>query len=636
MALLQIKDPLANHSGNTTTQEEVAIGIDLGTTYSVIATYLKGQVEIIKNQGQRTTPSVVALKHDQILVGQPAANLSAHQSSPGEECTVIRSIKRLMGHNLENLAEEQVKNLGLASKQSGLWGGATGTQLGTTKSVNFKGLRPELISSYILKDLKRAAEVKLQKPITKAVITVPAYFSEQARAATKHAAQLAGLEVLRLINEPTAAALAYGLHQQPSGTYLVYDFGGGTFDVSVITLNKGVFRVLAAGGDLNIGGDDIDQLIANFLHTQSSLNSLVEGLDYQQSTLLLAARKLKETLSSQPNASAELPLLTKPSNSVTLSLTDRELVSLSSNLVNKTLELCHLALRDANLQAEDLAGIILVGGTTRLHGLKLQLSEAFKVPIYDHLNPDEVVAIGATYQAANLVRSMKNSSLLLDITPLSLGIETYGGAFEKIIYRNSPLPISKTQTFTTLKNNQTALSLHVLQGERELAKDNSSLAKFSLRGIPKMPAGTAKIEVTFTLDVDGLLTVKAQEQNLKSVATIEIKPSFGLSEENVRHMIMEALQSAGPDIEAKMLADNKTKAQQLINMVLHILKEESTLLLPGEEQQIKAQIRNLEATMKTATNSAVIKIAINLLNESTNSLAQRKLDKALAKNKTLK
>ncbi|KAL0265532.1 UNVERIFIED_CONTAM: hypothetical protein PYX00_010925 [Menopon gallinae] len=477
-------------------------------------------------------------------------------------------------------------------------------------SNTIKTLTPEEISGYILKYIKEKTEELFKTKISKAVITVPAYFNESARMATKNAAHLAGLEVMRLINEPTAAALAYGLDDGISGSYLIYDLGGGTFDVSILQLQNGVFRVIATKGDLSLGGDDFDYLIALELINiiKDKYNVSIKKAEINKSdisALMLQAKSIKEKLSN--------------SNRTTTSVLFRD------KEYKITFE--QKALHDANLSENNLNGIILVGGSTRLNVIKQLIKKTFNLDAYCTLNPDEVVAIGAGYQAANLNGDIKKS-LLLDITPLSLGIETYGGIVEKIVFRNTPIPVSKTQNFTTFKDNQTSLILHILQGERELVKDNQSLAKFTLKGIPPMPAGVPRIEVNFTIDTDGLLKVTAKEKISNICNTIEIKPTFGLDVNHVKEMILDSIKNAESDIEKRSLEISKTNALHLMNVTKHAIKEDKDLLSSKEMEDI-TNVLNLLQKAVEKNNSKEIKDLTIKLNLTTEDFANKRISKAI-------
>lgn len=646
MALLQIIDPLKNQQDYKETTNGLAVGIDLGTTYSALAIYEDGAAHIIKLNGEFTTPSVVALEGSKVVVGKPAENLllskkdniaaSTHSTTDNtiqhkgtdsysiSEHThnnyVVRSVKRVMGKNTSDLESLDYKLLGL-----------------TTSKENVLPFVPEEVSAHLLTYMVREAEKTLQKKITQAVITVPAYFSEQSRQATKKAAEMAGLEVLRLVNEPTAAALAYGLNQQQSGTYLVYDFGGGTFDVSVISLSRGIFRVLSTAGDTNLGGDDIDMLIAEELSKTLELDNLQPGEHYNFNELLFAARTLKEKLSLSPHARATLTLTKDAYRRAmfTLNFTREQLTNLVKETLNKTLTICKDALEQANLEPSALSGIILVGGSSNLYGVQQLLQEQFKLKLYANLNPNEVVALGAAHHAANLSGKVKNA-LLFDLTPLSLGVETYGGACEKIIYRNSPLPITKRQVFTTFQNGQTAISFHVLQGERELAKDNLSLGKFSLKGLPPQAAGTVKVEVSFSLSVDGLLSVEAKELSTGVKAGLEINSTYDISLEGIETYIKESIDNAEADMQAKLLVDAKTKANQLLNMLTKILKEPDVKIPGTELSEIRNRMKQLEKAVSHASSASMIKEAMHKLNLVTASLAQTRLDAVVNKRAKLK
>ncbi|MFN7039182.1 MAG: Fe-S protein assembly chaperone HscA, partial [Alphaproteobacteria bacterium] len=498
LSINQLKKPDKNEL------PKFAVGIDLGTTNSLVAFYQDSQNNILEFKGQKSIPSIVAYSiNSEILVGN-----EAREKILDPNYTVISSSKRLMGKNTDDIKNTYNENI---------FNNIEATQILKYKTVN-KEVSPIEVSAIILKKLKSIAEENLKTKIEDAVITVPAYFDDAARTATKNAAKLAGLNVLRLVNEPTAAALAYGLDQNKEGTYLIYDLGGGTFDISILQMTNGVFQVLATEGDNMLGGDDFDELIVKkFYNDYSDLSK--ESHDY----LLIQARLLKEILSEKEYAFTQLDINNKNHN---LTLSRKEFDQLISELVDQTIDQINNLLVKSNMSKDEIDGIVLVGGSTRILQIREKLRNFFgQAPLTD-LNPDEIVALGASLQAANLTGKISN--LLIDVTPLSLGIEVMGGMVDKIIERNTPLPASVERKFTTYVDNQTGIKFHIVQGEREMVKDCRSLAQFELINIPPMKAGFAKISVIFNVDVDGLLTVTARDDLTGNTHQIEVKPSYGL------------------------------------------------------------------------------------------------------------
>ncbi|MBN9412675.1 MAG: Fe-S protein assembly chaperone HscA [Candidatus Paracaedimonas acanthamoebae] len=537
-------------------EESFAVGIDLGTTHSLLAFAAEENVpQLIPLQGERLIPSAVYYTE----AGSPIVGKNALSMLSQDPDNVVRSIKRFMHHASQRHILRKLS------------------------------LTPVEISSHILAYLKTQAERQLGHPIHKAVITVPAYFDEAARTATRDAGRLAGLEVLRLVNEPTAAALAYGLEKKAQGIYAVYDFGGGTFDLSLLKLQGEVFQVLATRGDMNLGGDDIDHAIYQNHFQEKGLS-----LDLKQALFII--RLLKEKLTDEEEASLTL-------ENQAYTLTRQQLETLTLPFIDRTLEHCQKALKDANIQKESIKGVILVGGMTRMPLIKRAVETFFGKKPLDDINPDEVVAYGAALQARALTQGSNN--LLLDVTPLSLGLETLGGVVEKIIERNSPLPVSKIQEFTTHEEGQTAMLLHIVQGERELVQDCRSLARFELHGIPPLPAGIARIQVQFTVDVDGLLTVTAKEKTTGISQYIEIKPSYGLSECDLLEMISTSLTHGHQDLEARLLIEAKVEAERIQKVTLDALEKDQELLEENEKILILSLLRNLEADLHSADRTTI-------------------------------
>lgn len=591
--LLQLVEPGAD----STLHEETpafAIGIDLGTTNSVVA-FSQDQkpVALALAEGNTLVPSVVAYLDDQTpLVGEEA--LSLLQTHPQ---IVVSSIKRLMGRSAEDISKRGDQSYLVEEDQE------SSTAM-VRLHIGNHTKTPVEIAADILRTLKIQAEKVLEKPVNHAVITVPAYFDEAARVATKNAAQLAGLTVLRLINEPTAAALAYGLDQGAEGIYAVYDLGGGTFDVSLLKLTKGVFQVLATGGDTSLGGDDIDHLLVTYLKT----NDLTPS-KYKQA--LQSARKIKERLSSSENDSG---------------VTRETLEKLASPLIDRTLAICQNVLLDADLSVEDIRGVVLVGGSTRMPFLQGRVETFFgKIPL-TNLNPDEIVALGASLQAEALTRG--SNTLLLDVTPLSLGLETMGGLVEKIIPRNTPIPAVMAQEFTTHQDGQTALKIHVLQGERELVTHCRSLGEFVLTGIPPLTAGAARILVTFAVDVDGLLTVTASEKTTGVQQQVEVKPSFGLTEEDLHRILEESARRGVQDLEERLLVEARVDGRRLLDALAHALTVDGDLLKDPEKKKLKKVMDFLEDLLTESNRGAIVN-QHKELEELTQSFAEKRVSRSL-------
>ncbi len=609
MALFQISEPGQAPEPH---QRKLAIGIDLGTTNSLVATVRSGVAEVLPDaQGVRLTPSVVHYAADaMILVGQAA--IERQVSDPAN---TIASVKRLMGRSADEAA----------AIAAGL-GYAIESEQGLVRLKTRHGAKtPVEVSAEILKTLRERAEASLQGELVGAVITVPAYFDEAQRQATKDAARLAGLHVLRLLNEPTAAAVAYGLDQGARGIYAVYDLGGGTFDISILRLTDGVFEVLATGGDTALGGDDFDHRIAGHLKAQAQLKDLNP---HAQRDLLQHARRAKEQLTDQPELVVRAQLVDGQSFAVALTRADLE--ALCKDLVQRSLQICRKALRDADLALDACDGVVLVGGSTRMPLIRAAVEQFFNRKPYCDLNPDEVVALGAAIQANSLAgnKSGQGEWLLLDVVPLSLGIETYGGLVEKLIPRNATLPIARAQEFTTFKDGQTALALHVLQGERELAKDCRSLARFELRGIPPMAAGAARIRVTFQVDADGLLSVQAQETTSGVAAHVTVKPSYGLSDEQIASMLIDANQAARADMQARSFAETKVEADRLLEATRSALRADGDLLTQEQRSELHTAMAQL-LQAREAANRETLSALVKQLAEKTEPFAALRMDKAV-------
>ena len=605
MALLQISEPGMSAAPH---QHRLAVGIDLGTTNSLVATVRSGSAVCLPDSdGRATLPSVVRYLDGEVEVGKNA--LSAQKTDP---LNTISSAKRLIGRTLTDLAQEaQYLPYRFTPNERVV-------ELNTRQGAK----TPIEVSAEILKALKLRAEETLGGDLVGAVITVPAYFDDAQRQATKDAARLAGLNVLRLLNEPTAAAIAYGLDNASEGTFVVYDLGGGTFDVSVLQLTKGLFEVKATGGNSALGGDDFDHRLFCYLLEQNNLSKLNE----QDSQLLLSlVRSAKEKLTTQTEAVIETTL--SDGHKIHTVITRQEFHNLTQNLVQKTIEPVKQALKDAGVTKADVKGVIMVGGSTRMLHVQQAVATFFGQTPLNNLNPDEVVALGAAIQANVLAGNKTDGEwLLLDVTPLSLGLETYGGLAEKIIPRNSTIPTARAQDFTTFKDGQTAMTIHVVQGERELVSDCRSLAKFTLRGIPPMAAGAARIRVTFQVDADGLLSVSAQEQSTGVQAQIEVKPSYGLDDGTITQMLKDSMSNAAKDMAARARAEAVVEAESLTDAVNAALELDSDLLEAEELQQIQQDIAALQGRLKDG-KAEDIRAAVAKLSHSTDNFAAKRMNR---------
>ena len=605
MALLQISEPGMSAAPH---QHRLAVGIDLGTTNSLVATVRSGSAVCLPDSdGRATLPSVVRYLDGEVEVGKNA--LSAQKADP---LNTISSAKRLIGRTLADLNRDaHYLPYRFGENQRVI-------ELHTRQGAK----TPIEVSAEILKALKSRAEETLGGDLVGAVITVPAYFDDAQRQATKDAARLAGLNVLRLLNEPTAAAIAYGLDNATEGTFVVYDLGGGTFDVSVLQLTKGLFEVKATGGNSALGGDDFDHRLFCYLLEQNDLSKLNE----QDSQLLLSlVRSAKEKLTTQTEAVIETTL--SDGHKVHTVITRQEFHNLTQNLVQKTIEPVKQALKDAGVTKADIKGVIMVGGSTRMLHVQQAVATFFGQTPLNNLNPDEVVALGAAIQANVLAGNKTDGEwLLLDVTPLSLGLETYGGLTEKIIPRNSTIPTARAQDFTTFKDGQTAMTIHVVQGERELVSDCRSLAKFTLRGIPPMAAGAARIRVTFQVDADGLLSVSAQEQSTGVQAQIEVKPSYGLDDDTITQMLKDSMSNAAEDMAARARAEAVVEAESLTDAVNAALELDSDLLDAEELAQIQQDIANLQGRLKD-DNAEDIRAAVTKLSHSTDNFAAKRMNR---------
>ena len=608
MALLQISEPGQSPDPHT---RRIAIGIDLGTTHSLVAAVRNGVAECLPDgQGQVLLPSAVRyIDAQRRQIGQDAL---AQQSA--DPANTIVSVKRLMGRGLADVADAQHLPYTLIDAP------------GMVKVHTVAGEKsPVEVSAEILATLRFRAEDSFDDDIFGAVITVPAYFDDAQRQATKDAAQLAGLQVLRLINEPTAAAIAYGLDNASEGVYAVYDLGGGTFDISILRLSAGVFEVLATGGDSALGGDDYDRALAEAMLVRSGLHA---ASLQDQALLLAAARACKQSLSASESASFAVTLT---AGQIAQTLTRTEFEALTAALTARTMQAVRKALRDARLQAADVAGVVLVGGSTRMPQIRRAVGDFFGQAPLTNLNPDEVVALGAAIQANQLAgNNLAGNLLLLDVVPLSLGIETMGGLVERIVPRNQTIPTAMAQDFTTYQDGQTALALHVVQGERDLVADCRSLARFTLRGIPPMVAGAARIRVTFTVDADGLLQVSAREQNSGVEAHIDVKPSYGLSDDQIATMLQNSFSTAQGDMRERALREARLDAQRLVLATRSALQADADLLAPAELAAIEAAIAVLQASAQ-GDDPATIEADSKTLAQATEAFAAQRMNRGIAK-----
>lgn len=608
MALLQISEPGQSPNPH---ERRIAVGIDLGTTHSLVAAVRNGVSECLPDaQGRVVLPSVVRyLDADRRQIGFDA--LASQTTDPGN---TIASVKRLMGRGVADVAHIEKLPYALVDEP------------GMARIRTIAGIKsPVEISAEILATLRFRAEDSFNDDIFGAVITVPAYFDDAQRQATKDAAQLAGLNVLRLINEPTAAAIAYGLDNAAEGVYAIYDLGGGTFDISILRLSQGVFEVLSTGGDSALGGDDYDRALAEAILVRSGFTA---DTAEDQAVLMAAARACKESLSSEDIATLEVEL---SAGDIDLSFNREEFEAATQSLTARTLQTVRKALRDAGLGKDEVKGVVLVGGSTRMPQIKRAVGEFFGQEPLTNLNPDEVVALGAAIQANQLAGNNPSGDLLLlDVIPLSLGVETMGGLVERIVPRNQTIPTAMAQDFTTYKDGQTALALHVVQGERDLVADCRSLARFELRGIPPMAAGAARIRVTFTVDADGLLNVSAKEQVSGVEARIDVKPSYGLTDDQIAAMLKDSFSTAEADMRARALVEARVDADRLLLATRSALDMDGDLLDETERASVDQAMLQLTQAI-AATEPAVIEAALKALADVTEPFAAMRMNRGITK-----
>lgn len=604
--LLQIAEPGQSAAPH---QHKLAAGIDLGTTNSLVATVRSGEAKtLVNSQGHDMLPSVVRYTPDSVVVGDAAVASAVNDA----ENTIV-SVKRLMGKGYDETLTLNDKVPYQLINQQGL------VAINTVQGVK----NPVEVSAEILATLANTASETLGGELNGVVITVPAYFDDAQRQATKDAAKLAGLNVMRLLNEPTAAALAYGLDSGQEGVIAVYDLGGGTFDISILRLRRGVFEVLATGGDSALGGDDFDHAIVGYLQQHTGEAELSHQAMRQY---LTTARSIKEQLTDSDTVNFSLPVAGSQFSG-TLSKTEFE--QLVAPLVKKTIRACRQVLRDAGLTSDEIVKVVMVGGSTRVPLVRTEVAAFFATEPLTSIDPDKVVAIGAAIQANVLVGNKADGdTLLLDVIPLSLGLETMGGLTEKIIPRNTVIPVARAQEFTTFKDGQTAMALHVVQGERELVEDCRSLARFELRGIPPLPAGGAHIRVTFQVDADGLLSVTAQEKSTGVQANIQVKPSYGLSDDQVATMLKGSMQYARQDMQLRLLREQQVEAERVLEAVSQALKADAALLSAQEHTDINQALAEL-ARVKQGDDTAAIKAAIEHTNHLTDDFAARRMDQSV-------
>ena len=606
MALLQISEPGAAPDPH---QRRIAVGIDLGTTHSLVAAVRSGVAECLPDlNGKVILPSVVRY----LPQGRREIGASALAQAALDPVNTVMSVKRLMGRGLLDIHERGRLPYAFVDAPGMV-------QIQTVDGVK----SPVEVSGEILATLRQRAEDSFNDDLFGAVITVPAYFDDAQRQATKDAAELAGIHVLRLINEPTAAAIAYGLDSGSEGLYLVYDLGGGTFDVSLLRLSEGVFEVVATGGDSALGGDDFDRLLADWALTQAGLAA---STPQDKRSVLVAARAAKEKLSTNHHTTLACPI---EGGELSVRVEQSKFVSLAQPLVQRTMAAVRQVLRDAQIDKSEVQGIVMVGGSTRMPMIQEAVANYFDKPPLTDLNPDEVVALGAAIQAHSLAGNAGGQELLLlDVIPLSLGLETMGGLVERIIPRNSTIPTARAQDFTTFKDGQTAMAIHVVQGERELVSDCRSLSRFELRGFPPMVAGAAKIRVTFQVDADGLLSVSAKEQSSGTMASISVKPSYGLADDDIARMLRESFSTAEDDMLARSLREARVEAERMILATRAALAADGQLLAASEVEQLQQQLKELEKISQSSDHHQINK-AVEALGHSTEAFAAARMNRSI-------